>query len=327
MRIDVVSIFPDYLAPLDLSLIGKARRRRPARPAGARPAGLHPRPAPHRRRHALRRRGRHGDEAQPWAEALDHVLAREPEGAAAPPHLIVPGPGGRRSRRPWPASSRPSPGSPSRAGATRASTSASTTMPGSTSGLEVSSSAWATTSSTAARWPSSPWWRRSPASCPASSATPSRSSRSRTRTACSSTPSTPSPGCGAGAACPSPPLGEPRRHRPLAARPAPRAHRARRPDMIAALDEEDLDALTERCWLGQGWARGPRRRGLAWASPTSAQSTSPQSIRAACRSWGSRRRAQISRSASPAVIVWAAMIAKRTSTWAVAAWTACRRPA
>ena len=26
MRIDVVTIFPDYLAPLDLSLIGKARR-------------------------------------------------------------------------------------------------------------------------------------------------------------------------------------------------------------------------------------------------------------------------------------------------------------
>ena len=26
MRLDVVSIFPEYLAPLDLSLIGKARR-------------------------------------------------------------------------------------------------------------------------------------------------------------------------------------------------------------------------------------------------------------------------------------------------------------
>ena len=26
MRIDIVSIFPEYLAPLDLSLIGKARR-------------------------------------------------------------------------------------------------------------------------------------------------------------------------------------------------------------------------------------------------------------------------------------------------------------
>ena len=26
MRIDIVSIFPDYLAPLDLSLIGKARQ-------------------------------------------------------------------------------------------------------------------------------------------------------------------------------------------------------------------------------------------------------------------------------------------------------------
>ena len=26
MRVDVVSIFPDYLAPLDLSLLGKAQR-------------------------------------------------------------------------------------------------------------------------------------------------------------------------------------------------------------------------------------------------------------------------------------------------------------
>ena len=26
VRLDVVTIFPDYLAPLDLSLIGKARR-------------------------------------------------------------------------------------------------------------------------------------------------------------------------------------------------------------------------------------------------------------------------------------------------------------
>ena len=26
MRLDVITIFPDYLAPLDLSLIGKARR-------------------------------------------------------------------------------------------------------------------------------------------------------------------------------------------------------------------------------------------------------------------------------------------------------------
>ena len=58
VRIDVVTIFPDYLAPLRLSLIGKAVERRAARPARPRPARLDRRPAPHRRRHAVRRRGR-----------------------------------------------------------------------------------------------------------------------------------------------------------------------------------------------------------------------------------------------------------------------------
>ena len=50
----------------------------------------------------------------------------------------------------------------------------------------------ATTSSTGARSPCSPSSRPSPGCCPASSATPSPSSRSPTRTDCSSTPSTPS---------------------------------------------------------------------------------------------------------------------------------------
>ena len=58
VRIDVVTIFPDYLAPLELSLAGKARDARSARRARARPARLDPRPAPHRRRHAVRRRRR-----------------------------------------------------------------------------------------------------------------------------------------------------------------------------------------------------------------------------------------------------------------------------
>ena len=50
--------------PLGLSLPGRAQDARPARRPGPRPARLDPRPAPDRRRHAVRRRGRHGDEAR-----------------------------------------------------------------------------------------------------------------------------------------------------------------------------------------------------------------------------------------------------------------------
>ena len=128
MRIDVVSIFPDYLAPLDLSLIGKARARRAARPARARPARLHPRPAPHRRRHPYGGGAGMVMRPEPWAEALDHVARRRRPRRAAAPAPDRPGPGGRavhpgagaRARR-------RSRGWPSPAGATRASTSASTT--------------------------------------------------------------------------------------------------------------------------------------------------------------------------------------------------------
>src|SRR6476659_6282323 len=96
MRLDVVTIFPDYLAPLDLSLIGKARqqglidlyvhdlrefthdRHRPVddTPYGG-GAGMVMRP-------------------EPWGEALDHVLEAGAAAAAGPvvPHLLVPGPGG-----------------------------------------------------------------------------------------------------------------------------------------------------------------------------------------------------------------------------------------
>jgi tRNA (guanine37-N1)-methyltransferase len=115
MRIDVVTIFPEYLAALDLSLIGKARRAglidlvvRDLRdfthdrhrtvddaPAGG-GAGMVMRP-------------------QPWSEALDAVLGAGPdlhdhgEGGAAPV-LLVPSPSGERftqamarglAREPW----------------------------------------------------------------------------------------------------------------------------------------------------------------------------------------------------------------------------------
>jgi len=95
MRLDVVSIFPDYLAPLDLSLIGKARED----------ALLDVRV--HDLRDFTHDRHRTVDDtpygggagmvmkAQPWSEALDHVLAQD-NSAAARPRLIVPGPGGQR---------------------------------------------------------------------------------------------------------------------------------------------------------------------------------------------------------------------------------------
>ncbi|MBP6997628.1 MAG: tRNA (guanosine(37)-N1)-methyltransferase TrmD [Phycicoccus sp.] len=94
MRLDVVTIFPEYLAPLDLSLIGKARRD------GL--IDLHV----HDLRQFAHDRHRTVDDTpfgggagmvmkpQPWAEALDHVLAHSETVGMPTPHLIVPGPGG-----------------------------------------------------------------------------------------------------------------------------------------------------------------------------------------------------------------------------------------
>jgi tRNA (guanine37-N1)-methyltransferase len=90
MRIDIVSIFPDYLAPLDLSLIGKARQEETIRveihdlreftddahrtvddtPFGGGP-GMVMTP-------------------EPWGRALDAVRAS----GDASPHLIIPTPSG-----------------------------------------------------------------------------------------------------------------------------------------------------------------------------------------------------------------------------------------
>ncbi|GAA6526471.1 tRNA (guanosine(37)-N1)-methyltransferase TrmD [Intrasporangium sp. DVR] len=95
MRIDVVTIFPAYLSPLELSLIGKAQED-----------GLLT-VAAHDLRDFTHDRHRTVDDTpfgggagmvmkpQPWAEALDHVLAQGAGGTpAARPHLVVPGPGG-----------------------------------------------------------------------------------------------------------------------------------------------------------------------------------------------------------------------------------------
>ena len=121
---------------------------------------------------------------EPWGEALDALASAD--GATA----RRPDPGGRPFTQALARELADERGWPSPAGATRASTSGSSSTPPPRTRCGESRSA--TTCSTAAR---SPCWRssrRSPGCCPASSATPSRSSRSRTRTGCSSTPSTPS---------------------------------------------------------------------------------------------------------------------------------------
>ena len=121
MRIDVVSIFPDYLDAAGALAARQGPGGRPARRARPRPARLDPRPAPHRRRHPVRRRRRHGHEPEPWGEALDAVARDAASGAVArrahPVRRAV-HPGARRGagrrRRTW----------SSPAAATRASTSA-----------------------------------------------------------------------------------------------------------------------------------------------------------------------------------------------------------
>ncbi|HWB68159.1 MAG TPA: tRNA (guanosine(37)-N1)-methyltransferase TrmD [Mycobacteriales bacterium] len=106
MRVDVVTIFPEYFAPLDVSLLGKARA-----------AGLLD-----IRLHDLREHTddvhRSVDDApygggpgmlmtpEPWGRALDAIV----DDAAEPPLLVVPTPSGRRftqadacdwAARPW----------------------------------------------------------------------------------------------------------------------------------------------------------------------------------------------------------------------------------
>ena len=129
VRVDVVSIFPEYLAPLDLSLIGKARRD------GILDVRVHDlRDFAHDRHRTVDDSpfgGGAGMVMKPelWAEALDAVMASGPAGDAAVPHLIVPGRAACRSARPWRARWPTSRGWRSPAGATRASTSGSTSTP------------------------------------------------------------------------------------------------------------------------------------------------------------------------------------------------------
>ncbi|WP_068262980.1 tRNA (guanosine(37)-N1)-methyltransferase TrmD [Janibacter limosus] len=96
MRIDAVSIFPEYLDALDISLIGKARRD------GLIDLRVHDlRGFAHDRHRTVDDTPYGGGagmvmKAQPWSEALTHVLDSADETTGAAPVLIVPGPGGER---------------------------------------------------------------------------------------------------------------------------------------------------------------------------------------------------------------------------------------
>jgi tRNA (guanine37-N1)-methyltransferase len=94
MRIDVVTIFPEYLAPLELSLLGKAQRD------GILQIRVHDLREVTTDRHRTVDDTPYGGGAgmvmkpEPWADALDRVCADGPTGQR--PVLIIPGPGGER---------------------------------------------------------------------------------------------------------------------------------------------------------------------------------------------------------------------------------------
>src|SRR5690554_2843330 len=102
MRIDVLTIFPDYLSPLELSLVGKARQ------SGLLDVRVHDlrdwTTDRHRTVDDTPFGGGAGMVMRPdvWGTALDELLgdvsgagAPGQPGAGAPPHLIVPTPSGR----------------------------------------------------------------------------------------------------------------------------------------------------------------------------------------------------------------------------------------
>ena len=263
--IDVVTIFPEYLAPLELSLAGKARDSGLLDVARARPARLDPRPAPHRRRHAVRRRRRHGDEAR----AVGRGARRAGAGDRPAPTLVVPDAGGRAvhpggRRASWPAASTWC----SPAAATRASTSGCSTTPRTPDRGARGLARRLRAQRRRGRRAGDHRGGR-PAAARASWATPSRWPRSRTRTACSSTPSTPSPPPGAATTCPPVLLsGDHARDRRLAPRPVrtpygrapprPRCTRAARSTSatLAARrrardpgDAGELLTLQRACWV------------------------------------------------------------------------------
>jgi tRNA (guanine37-N1)-methyltransferase len=99
VRIDVVTIFPEYLAPLDLSLIGRARR------AGLVDLAVHDlRDFTHDRHRTVDDSPAGGGAGmvmrpEPWGEALDAVLVAGRAAGRGPddvPTLLVPSPAGAR---------------------------------------------------------------------------------------------------------------------------------------------------------------------------------------------------------------------------------------
>ena len=108
MRIDVISIFPDYLQPLRLSLIGRAIER------GSVELNVHDlRGFTHDRHRTVDDTPFGGGpgmvmKAEPWGQAIDSVRGQGPPGAD--PVLVIPTPSGRRfdqtvapelAARPW----------------------------------------------------------------------------------------------------------------------------------------------------------------------------------------------------------------------------------
>ncbi len=101
MRIDVLTIFPEYLAPLSLSLVGKARE------SGLLHLGVHDLRTWTTDRHRTVDDAPYGGgpgmvmSPQPWGEALDALLAAAPAGPGVRPHLLVTSPSGRPLTQSW----------------------------------------------------------------------------------------------------------------------------------------------------------------------------------------------------------------------------------
>jgi tRNA (guanine37-N1)-methyltransferase len=98
MRLDIVTIFPEYLAPLSLSLVGKAVE------AGVVDLQVHDLRQWTDDRHRTVDDTPYGGGAgmvmspQPWGRALDSITAQRP---SAVPHLLVTSPSGRPLTQQW----------------------------------------------------------------------------------------------------------------------------------------------------------------------------------------------------------------------------------
>lgn len=94
MRLDVVTIFPEYLEPLNVSLVGKARAR------GVLDVHVHDLREWTYDRHNTVDDTPYGGgpgmvmKTEPWGEALDEALADGYEAGAHSPVLVVPTPSG-----------------------------------------------------------------------------------------------------------------------------------------------------------------------------------------------------------------------------------------